>query len=102
MILDESIYLEKGYYHSVYVMLHFNNQGVVYRKEEQANMDPDPDEQETQGARIDNRRQHQQRMIFEDNGGWVENEKLILHDNMWYVYMNKKKALIKGSHSVEI
>ena len=32
-IPDETVPLEKGFYHGVYVMLHFNKEGGVDRKE---------------------------------------------------------------------
>ena len=36
MISDGEVPLEKGYYHGVHVLLHFNKEGGVDSKEEQA------------------------------------------------------------------
>ena len=44
VIPDENIYLENGYYHGVYFLLHFMKEGIIYRKEEQLDTDKDPDE----------------------------------------------------------
>ena len=43
-IPEEQVTLEKGYYHGVYVILHFNKDDVVGRKEDQADVEQDPDE----------------------------------------------------------
>ena len=37
---------------------------------------------------------------FRVHDGGVDNEKAIIHAKRWEVYMNKKKALIKGDCSV--
>ena len=34
-------------------------------------------------------------MVSKDNGGGVDNQKYILHDNRWGVYMKKKKLLLR-------
>ena len=49
---DETVDPEKGYYHGVYVLLHFNNYDGVYRKEDQAEMNEDPDEEDMEGVRL--------------------------------------------------
>ena len=40
--------------------------------------------------------------VFEDNDGGLDDQKVILHNKMWDVYMNYKEALIKGGCSVEV
>ena len=37
-ILDEKVDLEKGYYHGVYVILHFNKKDGINRKEDKTYM----------------------------------------------------------------
>ena len=41
-------------------------------------------------VRLDDERERLWRMFFDDNNGGVDDEKMILHNKMWYVYMNKK------------
>ena len=47
-IPDETVTSEKGYYHDVHVLLKFKKQDGVGRKQEQAYMDPYPDEEDRQ------------------------------------------------------
>ena len=65
-------------------------------------MDLDPDEEDTEDARLDDKRERQWRMVFEDNGGGVGDHKSLLYANRWGVYMNKKKVLIEGGYYVEV
>ena len=41
-------------------------------------------------------------MFFDDNFVGVDDEKEILHDKRWGVYMNDKKLLIQCGYSVEV
>ena len=41
-------------------------------------------------------------MVFEDNDGGVDDQKVILHANSWDVYMNNKNALVMGGYSMEV
>ena len=41
---------------------------------------------------LDDEREHHWRMVLEDNYGGVDNEKALLHDKGWDVYMNEKSA----------
>ena len=50
---DETVPLNKVYYHGVHVVLHFHKEGVVDRKWYQAYMEPDPDEEEIEDVRLD-------------------------------------------------
>ena len=72
---DETVDPEKGSYHGVYVLLHFNNYDGVYRKEDQADMNEDPDEEDMEGARLENERELHWRIVFEDNNIGADNEK---------------------------
>ena len=50
--------------------------------------------------RLYDERERHWKMFFEDNDGWVDNQKMILNNKRWGVYMNKKEALIKDGYSV--
>ena len=52
-IPEERVELEKGYHHCVYVMLRFKNEVGVDSKEEQVDMDDDPDEEEMEHFNLD-------------------------------------------------
>ena len=39
---------------------------------------------------LDNERERHRRMVFEDNGGGVDDVKSLLHDKRWDVYVNEK------------
>ena len=42
------------------------------------------------------------RVVFEDNDGWVDEKKALLHDNRWYVYVNENENIIKGGYLLEV
>ena len=102
VIPDETIDLDKGYYHGVYVLIQFNQNEIVNRNEEQDDMEADLDEEEMQEIIFDDKRERCWRMVFKDNGGGVDDEKYILYDKRWDVYMNKKLYLVKGGYYVEV
>ena len=56
MISDGEVPLEKGYYHGVHVLLHFNKEGGVDSKEEQADVYLYPDEEDTENVILDDKR----------------------------------------------
>ena len=41
-------------------------------------------------------------IFFQDNDGWLDDQKVILHNKRRDVYMNKKEAIIKGGYFVEV
>ena len=45
-IPKEKVSSKKGYYHGVYVILHFNKEGILYREEEQDDLEQDTDEED--------------------------------------------------------
>ena len=53
-------------------------------------------------VRLYDERERHWKMFFEDDDGGVDDQKLIMHNKRWDVYMNKKEALIKGGYSVEV
>ena len=62
-------------------------------------VDPYPDEKEMKYVILDYVTERHWRLIFEENYGGVDYQKLIIHSERWDVYMNEKKELIKGGFS---
>ena len=60
---DKKFPSEKGYYNGVHVVLHFNNEDGVDRREEQVDVDPDHDEEDMEDVRLDKKK------VFKYNGG---------------------------------
>ena len=48
VVPDETVTLKKGYYCGIHIFLNFKREDVPYRKEEQADMNTDPDEEEVE------------------------------------------------------
>ena len=53
-------------------------------------MEDDPEEEDIEDVKLDNKREHHWRMFFEDNNGGVDNKKALPHVKRWYVYVNEK------------
>ena len=83
-------------------MLQFKKEVGVDSKEEQADVEDDPDEEEMDDVNLDNERERHWRMVFEDNGGGVDDSNALLHAKRWDVYVNEKKKLVKGGYLVEV
>ena len=56
MIPDKAVDLDKGYYHGVYVLLNFNKEGNVDRKDEEAYMEAYPGKEDMEDMKIGNER----------------------------------------------
>ena len=65
-------------------------------------MEIDTHDEDMGGARLDDGRERQRMMVFEDNEGGVDDDKVIIYSKRWGVYMNNKGLLIKGGYSVEV
>ena len=52
VIPDEKVYPEKVFYHGVHILLHFNKDDGVNRKEDQADIDPYADAEEMEDVRL--------------------------------------------------
>ena len=63
--------MEKEYYRCVYVMLRFLKEFGADSKEEQADVEDDPAEEDMDDANLDDERERHWRMVFEDNDGGV-------------------------------
>ena len=55
-IPEEQVELEKGYYHCVYAMQCFKKEVGVDSKEEQADVEDDPDEEDMEAVKLDDNR----------------------------------------------
>ena len=51
---------------------------------------------------LDDERERQWRMVFEDNDGGVDDANALLHAKRWDVYVNAKEKLVKGGYLVEV
>ena len=40
--------------------------------------------------------------MFEDNGGGVDDAKVLQHDKRWYLYVNEKENIFKGGYLMEV
>ena len=69
-------------------MLQFKKYVGVYSKENQADVEDDPDEEQMDGVNLDDDRERRFRMVFEYNDGGVDNAKALLHAKMWDIYIN--------------
>ena len=63
--------MEKRFYRCVYVMLRVLKEVGVDSKEEQADVDDDPDEEDMDDANLDDERERHWRIDFEENEGGV-------------------------------
>ena len=94
--------MEKGYYRCVYVMLRFKNEAGIGSKEEQADVEGDPYEEDMDDVNLDDEMERHWVMVFEDNAGGVDDEKTLLHAKRWDIYVNKRGKLVKGGYLVEV
>ena len=53
VIPDNTVDSEKGWYHGVYAMQYFTKDNGFNRKQEQVDMNPDPDEEEIEYVRLE-------------------------------------------------
>ena len=53
-------------------------------------MEDDPDEDEMYNVNLDDERERQRRMVFEENYEWVEDARALLHAKRWDIYVNEK------------
>ena len=77
------------------------NGGKIDNKEEQTELENDPDEEDMYDINIDDEREIHWRNVFEDNEGVVD-EKALLHAKLWGLYLNEKESLLKGKYWVEV
>ena len=53
-------------------------------------MEDDHDEEEMDDFNLEYERECHWSMVFGDNGGGVDNKKVLLHANRWYLHVNEK------------
>ena len=63
---------------------------------------PDPDEEEIEDMVLNDERERNLRIIFEDNNGGVNGTKALLHAKKWDVCNLEKDVLVKGGYSVKV
>ena len=97
-ITEEQVELEKGYYLCVYVILRFKKEVGVDSKEDQAEVEDDTNEEETDNTNSYNERGRHWRMVSEENDGGADDAKALLHAKRWAVYVNEKEKLVKGGY----
>ena len=83
-------------------MLWIKKEVDVGSKEEQEDVEDDPDEEDMDNANLENERERHWRMVFEDNDGGVDDANALLHAKMWDVYVNEKEKIFKCGYSVEV
>ena len=71
-------------------MPRFKKDVYVETKEDQVEVEDDPYEEVTEDVRLYDERGCQWRVVFEDNGGGVDDKKALLHSKRWDVYVNEK------------
>ena len=71
-------------------MLQFKKEVGVDSKEDQTDVEDDPDEEEMGDINLDNERERHWRVVFEDNAGGMDDEKSLLHAKRWDIYVNEK------------
>ena len=57
VIPDDTVPLEKGYYHGVHVLIYFDKENGIDSKENQADVDPYPDEEGMKDVTLDDKRE---------------------------------------------
>ena len=65
-------------------------------------METDPYEEDMEDVRLDNEREHHWRMVFNDNNGGVDDDKMVLNSKKWDFYMKITKVIIKVGCYVEV
>ena len=77
-IPEDNVESHKGYYRCVYVLLQFKTEDRIENKEEQTELENDPDEEEKDDINIDDERERHWKYVFEDNEGCVDEKALLL------------------------
>ena len=81
-------------------MIQFKKEFSVEIKEEQADVEDDPDEEEMEYIDLDDGRERHWRMVFNDNYGGVVDTKALLYAKRWDIYVNEKEKIVKGGYYV--
>ena len=69
-------------------MVRFKKKNGVDRKEDQVDVEVDPDEEQMEYVKLDYERECHWIMFFEDNDGGVDGKKALLHAKRWDVYVD--------------
>ena len=71
-------------------MLQFKTEVGVDSKDEQVDVDDDPDKEDTEDVNLDDERERHWRIVSEDNDVRVEDATALLHNKRWDIYVNAK------------
>ena len=88
-IPEDNVESHKVNYRCVYVLLQFKTGDEIDNKEEQTELENDPDEEEKDDVNIDDERERHWRNVFEENEGGAD-ENALLHAKCWDLYLNEK------------
>ena len=67
---------DEGLYQEIYVLLNFKKEDDVNRMEEKMQIKADPDDEDIKDIVIDDERDHNWKMVFEDNEAGRDDENL--------------------------
>ena len=76
---------ELGCYHWVHIYLHFIKQDELYNREDQVDVEPDPDEDYIKYVFLNDEIERHWSMVFQDNNGGLDGTKALLHAQKWDV-----------------
>ena len=65
-------------------------------------MEQDTDDKEMEDVKLDDERESHWRTVSEDNYGGVDDNKPLLNDNRWDVYVKETENPIKSGYLVEV
>ena len=65
-------------------------------------MEYGPDEEDMEDVKLDDERERDWRVVFEENYGRVDYKKALIHAKRWDVYVDEKENLIKVGYFVEV
>ena len=69
-------------------MLRFKKEGSLESKEGQADVEDNTYDEDMDDVYLDIERERHWRMVFEENDGEVDDNKALIHDTIWYLYVN--------------
>ena len=69
-------------------MLWYKNEVGVESNEEKVDVEDDTNDEDTNDVNVDSERERHWRMVFEENGGGVDDKEASLHAKRWDVYVN--------------
>ena len=84
-ISNETVGLENGYYHGLYVSLQLNIYNGINRKKEQTEMGADLDGQDMEDVALDDEMECHQTLVLKWNEGGRDDEKALIYAKRWNI-----------------